>query len=94
MGAAGADVTVEAADVALMADDLTKAPQAIRLGRAVLSTIRQDIFFAVVFNVAMLLLASSGALSMVGGAVLHQVSSLAVALNSMRLLVYRPERPG
>jgi Cd2+/Zn2+-exporting ATPase len=94
MGAIGTDVTVEAADVALMADDLSKVPQAIRLGRAVLGTIRQDIIFAVAFNAAMLLLASSGALSMVAGAVLHQVSSLAVALNSMRLFLYRPEGHG
>ena len=90
MGAIGTDVTVEVSDVALMADDLSKVSQAIRLGRAALRTIRQDILFALAFNVAMLLLASSGILSMVAGAVLHQVSSLAVALNSMRLLLYRP----
>jgi hypothetical protein len=63
MGAIGADVTVEAADVALMADDLTKVPQTIRLGRAVLETIRQDIVFALGFNAVMLVLASSGALN-------------------------------
>jgi Cd2+/Zn2+-exporting ATPase len=90
MGAIGTDVTVEVSDVALMADHLGKIPQAIRLGRAALRTIRQDIVFALVFNVAMLFLASSGMLSMVAGAVLHQVSSLAVALNSMRLLLHRP----
>jgi P-type E1-E2 ATPase len=90
MGAVGTDVTVEVSDVALMADDLGKVPQAIRLGRAALRTIRQDIVFALAFNVVMLLLASTGMLSMVAGAVLHQVSSLAVALNSMRLLLYRP----
>jgi P-type E1-E2 ATPase len=91
MGAIGTDVTVEVSDLALMADDLGKIPQAIRLGRRALRTIRQDIVFALAFNAAMLLLASGGILSMVAGAILHQVSSLAVALNSMRLLLYRPD---
>ena len=90
MGAIGTDVTVEVSDVALMADDLGKIPQTIRLGRVALRVIRQDIAFALAFNVVMLLLASSGMLSMVAGAILHQASSLAVALNSMRLLLYRP----
>jgi cation transport ATPase len=91
MGAIGTDVTVETADVVLMSDDLGRMPRVIRLGRAVLGTIRQNIIFAVFFNATMLLLASVGVLSMVAAAVLHQVSSLAVALNSMRMLLYRPE---
>ena len=83
---------VEAADVALMSDDLTKVSQVIRLGQAPLKTICQDLVFALAFNAVALILASGGVLSMVDGAILHQGSSLLVAINSMRLLLYRPEQ--
>lgn len=91
MGASGTDVTVEAADVVLMTDDLGKVSQSIKLGRAVLRTIRHDIIFAVAFNLTGLVLASTGILSMVEGAVLHQISSLIVVLYSMRMLLYRSD---
>jgi Cd2+/Zn2+-exporting ATPase len=86
MGAKGADVAIETADVALMANDLTRVPEAIALGRKTLRIITQNAVFAIAFNLAMVALAALGVLDMIGGALAHQVSSLGVILNSMRLL--------
>ncbi len=87
MGARGTDVAMETADVALMADDLSRVPEAISIGRAAVGIIRQNAAFAIAFNLAMLGLAAWGTLGMIGGALVHQVSSLGVILNSMRLFL-------
>ncbi len=86
MGAVGSDIAIEAADIALMTDDLSRIPQIIKLSRRTLRVIYQNLWFAILFNLGMMVLASEGSLSMIGGALLHQFSSLAVILNSMRLL--------
>jgi Cd2+/Zn2+-exporting ATPase len=87
MGARGTDVAMETADVALMADDLSRVPEAVSLGRKAIAVIRQNAAFAIAFNLAMVGLAAWGTLGMIGGALVHQVSSLGVILNSMRLFV-------
>ncbi len=84
----GTDVAIASADVVLVGDDLRKLPHAIRLSRWMLKIIWQNIlWFAVAFNVAAVVAAGLGWVSPLMGAVLHQVSSLIVVLNSMRLLV-------
>jgi len=84
----GSDVTIESADLVIVGDDLRKLAEAVACGRRVLRTVRQNIIaFAVVFNLASVAAASSGWISPVTAAVVHQVSSLAVVLNSLRLLV-------
>ena len=84
----GSDVTIESANLVLMGDDLRKLPEALACGQRVLRTIRQNIIgFAVIFNLASVAAASSGWISPVTAAIVHQVSSLAVVLNSLRLLV-------
>ena len=84
----GSDVTIESADLVLVGDDLRKLAEAVACGRRVLRTIRQNIIaFAIVFNLASVAAASSGWISPVTAAIVHQVSSLAVVLNSLRLLV-------
>jgi Cd2+/Zn2+-exporting ATPase len=88
MGAAGTDVAIETADVVLMTDDLTKVAETIALSKVVLSTIRQNIiWFAVLFNAVGILLASMGNINAVGGAMLHNIGSIAVVLNSSRLVL-------
>ena len=89
MGVTGTDVAHEAADIALMADDLSKIAYAVGLSRQALRIIRQGLIFSLVYNVVMVLAASSGHLHMIGGAIAHQASSLVVILNAMRLLRYR-----
>jgi Cd2+/Zn2+-exporting ATPase len=86
MGAVGTDVAIETADIALMTDELEKIPAVIRLSRKALQVIKENLVFAIVFNTIMVILSAQGWVSMILGAVMHQVSSLLVILNSMRLL--------
>ena len=83
----GTDVAIGSADVVLVGDDLSKLVDAVACGRRVLRTIWQNILgFALGFNALAVLVASLGWISPVVAAVLHQVSSLIVVLNSLRLL--------
>jgi Cd2+/Zn2+-exporting ATPase len=86
MGAAGTDVAIETADIALMTDELEKIPIAIRLSRKALRVIKENIAFALVFNTLLVFLSAQGWVTMILGAMMHQASSLLVILNSMRLL--------
>jgi HflK protein len=84
----GSDVAIASADLVLVGDDLRKLAEAVDCGQRVLRTIRQNIIaFAIVFNLAAVAAASSGWITPVTAAVVHQISSLAVVLNSLRLLV-------
>jgi Cu+-exporting ATPase len=88
MAEIGSDVAIASADVVLVGDDLAKLIDAIACSRKMLRIIWQNILaFAVVFNVAAVIAASLGWISPVAAAVLHQVSSLTVVLNSLRLLI-------
>ena len=88
MGAAGSDVALETADVALMADDLGKMPVAVGLSRQTRKIIRQNIFISlgmIAFLVPFVLFGYAG----MGLAVLlHEGSTLVVVLNALRLLGY------
>ena len=86
MGAAGTDVAIETADIALMTDDLDNIPRVIRLSRRALRVIKENVIFALVFNTIMVVLSTQGWMTMIVGAVMHQLSSLVVILNSIRLL--------
>ena len=87
MGAAGTDVAIESADIVLMNDNLELMHNILSLSRRALSIIRQNILgFAVGMNVIGILLAGSGILSPIMAAVVHNVSSAFVVLNSARLL--------
>ncbi len=91
MGVIGSDIAVQAANVAILNDDIMNTPRVIDLGRQTLSIIKQNLFFAVIFNTLMIILASQGLISMVLAALFHQASSLAVILNSMRLLIKKQD---
>lgn len=88
MGAAGSDVALETADVALMADNLDHLPLAIGLSRATRSIIRQNLWMSlgmVVFLVPATILGLN-----IGPAVaLHEGSTLVVVFNALRLLAYK-----
>ena len=89
MGAAGTDVALQAADVALMTDDIRQAASAILLSRKTVSTVRQNLIFAAVWNVIALAFAAAGTLSPVSGALVHNVGSVAVVVNAARLVTTR-----
>jgi Zn2+/Cd2+-exporting ATPase len=86
MGAAGTDVAIETADIALMADDLMKIPEAIRLSKTTLHNIRQNVFIALATVSVLLLGVLFGRVHMAGGMLIHEASVLIVILNGMRLL--------
>jgi Cu+-exporting ATPase len=90
----GADVAIEASDLTLVRGDLTAAPDAIRLARATLRTIKGNLFWAFAYNVAALPLAMLGWLNpLVAGAAMA-FSSVFVVTNSLRLRRFSPGRPG
>jgi len=86
MGAAGAGLAIETADIALMADDLLKVPEAIRLSRATLQNIRQNVVVALLTVSGLLAGVLLGSVHMAGGMLIHQLSVLVVIANGMRLL--------
>ncbi len=90
MAGAGTDVAIETADVALMADDLAKLPDAIGLSRFSRKIIKQNLTIALGVIAVLAPLAALG-FTYLGVAVLfHEGSTVVVVLNSLRLLVYRP----
>ena len=88
MGAAGTDVALETADIALMADDLGKVPFAIGLARRTLGTIRLNVAFALALKAVFLGLASFGIATLWLAILADTGASLLVTLNGMRLLGY------
>jgi len=86
MGAAGTDIAIETADVALMADDLMKIPEAIKISKATLQNIHQNVWIALVTVTILLLGVIFGKVHMAGGMLIHEASVLVVILNGMRLM--------
>ncbi|MDD4802786.1 MAG: heavy metal translocating P-type ATPase [Syntrophomonas sp.] len=89
MGVAGTDAALETADIALMADDLTKLAYIMRLSRKTLSIIKQNIILALLIKGLILLLVIPGWLTLWLAVVGDMGSSLLVTLNGMRLLRVR-----
>lgn len=85
MGAAGSDLAIETADIALMSDDLAKIAEAITISRATLGNMRQNLVLALLTVGALLTGVFMGRVHMAGGMLVHQLSVLAVIVNGMRL---------
>ena len=93
MGAAGSDVALETADIALMGDDLTKLPIVIGLSRKASAIIRQNLYLSLGM-VAFLIPATIVGFVGIGPAVVfHEGSTLVVVGNALRLLGYRKNNP-
>ena len=89
IGGVGADLAAEAGDMIVLGDPLRVLPDLVSLSRKTIAIIRQNIIgFAFGLNAVAMLSATFGLLGPVAAAILHQIGSLLVLLNSMRLLVH------
>lgn len=86
MGGAGTDTALETADIALMADDLSKLPYTIRLSRKTLAIIKQNIAFSLGIKLLALILIVPGWLTLWMAIFADMGATLIVTLNSLRLL--------
>jgi Cu2+-exporting ATPase len=93
---AGTDVAIDAADVVLMKSGLSDAAAAVRLSRAVLRNIKQDLFWAFIYNIIGIPLAAGAFIALFGwelrpmfGAAAMSLSSFCVVMNALRLDLFR-----
>ena len=89
MGAGGTDVALETADIALMADDLSKIPFTIGLSRKVKSIIEQNFLISMGVIAALVPFAALGLTPMWVAVIFHEGSTLVVVCNALRLLSYK-----
>ncbi|MCD6359582.1 MAG: cation-translocating P-type ATPase, partial [Armatimonadetes bacterium] len=85
MGAAGTDAAIEAADTALMGDDLTKVPLAIRIGRRARRISNQNIVFSLLVLAVMIPAAVGGVISVATAVLVHEASELLAVANGLRV---------
>jgi Cd2+/Zn2+-exporting ATPase/Cu+-exporting ATPase len=90
MGAAGTDIAIEAAHVALMRDDWTLVPELLRLARRTMGVVKMNIAFTAIYNLAGLSLAALGFLPPIFAAAAQSLPDIGILANSSRLL--RPPR--
>ena len=84
MGAAGADAAIEAADVALMKDDLPKVVTALRYGKKARTVSRQNITFSIAVLAAMIPLAVLGIINVATAVIVHEIAELLAVANGLR----------
>ena len=84
MGAAGTDAAIEAADIALMADDLGKLIEALRLGRKARRVSLQNIVFAIAVLVILIPAGVSGLITITTAVIVHEASELLAVANGLR----------
>ena len=86
MGALGSDASIEAADVALMADSLDHLDEAFLIGRRVRSIVRQNVVFSIVVLAILIPVALSGVISITMTVVAHETAELLAVANGLRVL--------
>ena len=86
MGGVGSDIAVDAADIALVSDDIRELPHLLLLSRRMMTTIRINLTFSMALNFVAIILAITGVLNPVVGALVHNAGSVLVIINSVFLL--------
>ena len=89
MGGVGSDIAIEAADIALVNDEISELPHLLRLSRRMMGTINLNLTFSMTLNFAAIVLAMMGILDPVVGALVHNAGSVLVIINSAFLLRWR-----
>jgi heavy metal translocating P-type ATPase len=89
MGGEGSDIAVDAADIVLVRDDITKLPHLFQLSKHMMKTIKLNMIFSMALNFAAIILAITGILNPVVGALVHNAGSIVVIVNSSLLLKWK-----
>ena len=89
MGGVGSDIAVDAADIALVDDEVKELPHLIALSRRMMGTIKVNLTFSMALNFVAIVLAMAGILNPVVGALVHNAGSVLVIVNSALLLRFR-----
>ncbi len=94
MGGIGSDIAIDAADIALVGDNIREIPHLFKLARKTMQTIMVNLTASMVLNIVAIALAITGVLNPVLGALVHNAGSVAVIINSSLLLKWRERRGG
>lgn len=86
MGGVGSDIAVDAADIALINDDVKELPHLLALSKRMMTTIKVNMTFSMTLNFLVIILAMTGTLNPVVGALVHNAGSVLVIINSALLL--------
>ena len=89
MGGIGSDIAVEAADIALVDDDVKELPHLLSLSKRMMNTIKLNMSFSMGLNFIAIVLAITGILNPIVGALVHNAGSIAVIINSSLLLRWK-----
>lgn len=89
MGGIGSDIAIEAADIALVGDDIRQIPHLLMLSKKIMHTINLNLAASMILNFVAIALAITGILNPVVGALVHNAGSVAVIINSSLLLKWR-----
>ncbi|WP_455719066.1 heavy metal translocating P-type ATPase [Agathobacter sp.] len=92
MGGVGSDIAVDAADIALVDDDIKELPHLFALSRRMMVKIKFNLSFSMLLNFVAIVLAMTGILNPVIGALVHNAGSVFVIINSAFLLTWRKTR--
>ena len=92
MGGIGSDIAVDAADIALVNDEIKELPHLLRLSRRMMLVIKCNLTFSMALNFAAIILAITGILNPVVGALVHNAGSVFVIINSAFLLKWRRKK--
>ncbi len=92
MGGVGSDIAVDAADIALVDDEVKEFPHLLALSRRMMTTIKINMTFSMALNFLAIILAILGTLSPVVGALVHNAGSVLVIINSALLLNWRKKK--
>lgn len=89
MGGIGSDIAIDAADIALVSDDIKCIPHLLNLSQKTMRTIKLNLTLSMALNFAAIVLAMTGILNPILGALVHNVGSVAVIINSAVLLNFK-----
>lgn len=92
MGGIGSDIAIDAADIVLVQDDIREIPHLLRLSKRMMLTIRCNLTFSMMLNFVAILLAMTGVLHPVLGALVHNAGSVVVILHSAWLLHWKNKK--